>query len=268
MGDLGEPAFPPTLTVRTPSGGTHRWYNETDTVKYRLALGEAGFGLDIDVPAYVLVPGSVIKGGCYTIVDDLAVADAPDWFSLYLTEKEAIESDQTLAVDLDQPANVAWAIHHLTHDAKPSIMYQNGEYAMLMTAGALKDMGISKYRTIELLDEYYNVPKGEGGHPYCDPLWLVGDGPVEDRLDVKVENAWAYLKQNQPGVATPEADFADDPVTPEDLAALKAQWSEHSRDWRRRQRDTNKRLKESALARVTIKESDTALPPLMMRKPR
>jgi hypothetical protein len=122
------------------------------------------------------------------------------------------DTDQTPAVDLDTDEQVKWAIHYLTHDAKASIEGRNGEYALLMTAGVLKDLGISEDKSIELLAEFYNVPppqQGEPMHPYCDPLWGLGDGPVADRLDIKVHNAWLYLRQNRPGELTPEAVWGD-----------------------------------------------------------
>lgn len=76
--------FPETLTVRTPSGGFHRYYVEANGVKYRFALGVHGFGKDVDSPAYVLIPGSVIDGRAYTVVKPMRLAPTPEWFKLYL----------------------------------------------------------------------------------------------------------------------------------------------------------------------------------------
>src|SRR5262249_25275727 len=47
-------------------------------------------------------------------------------------------------------------------------------------------------------------------HPYCDPLWSVGNGPDADRLEVKVRNAYAYARENKPGAGTAEMHFAGD----------------------------------------------------------
>jgi hypothetical protein len=66
-----------------------------------------------------------------------------------------------------------------------------------------------------LINELYNK------EPFCSPPWNIGDGPIADRLDVKVENAWQYLTQTQPGSNTAEADFGDDipdiPDIPDDI---------------------------------------------------
>jgi hypothetical protein len=121
-----------------------------------------------------------------------------------------------------------------------------------MTAAMLKDIGVSKDRAIELLNEHYNVPDK------CEPQWDVCEGPTADRLDVKVENAWAYLNQTQPGSRSPQADFGDEPV---DAAALDAtvQWWEDRRIGVKPQRVTNavrvggiwyRRLRDGTLQRI------------------
>ncbi len=219
--ELSYGKLPPTFTVATPSGGRHLYFRGVDVFKL-------GFRPGLDCPQYVLAPGSMLAdGNRYTVIDDSPVADAPIWLPAVVGE--AIERDdveQVPAVDLDQPANIARATHHLTHDARKSIQGQNGEFALLLTAGELKDMGISKHKAVELLDRFHNV----AGR--CDPLWLVGDGPVADRLDVKVENAWRYLHRVQPGAGTAEADFFGEPVP--SVAALAEWWKEFDRAWRER----------------------------------
>jgi hypothetical protein len=139
------------------------------------------------------------------------------------------DADQDPAIELDQPRNIERAIYHLTHDARRSVQGRNGEFALLLVAGELKDIGISKSLAVDLLIEHYNVS------PFCDPVWNVGDGPIADRLDVKVENAWRYLTQAQPGSASADADFADS-ATPTDveIAALDAEWKERDRKSRLR----------------------------------
>lgn len=217
--ELEHGPLPETLTVRTPSGGYHFYFNATATVKHKMRV--SAFGPGVDSTNYVLLPGCELvdapdaTAGVYEIINDAPVADAPEWFAEYLKEVEQADADQTPAIDLDKPETIERAIYFLTHDARSSILGKNGEYALLMNAAVLKDMGVSEEKAIELLAQYFNVPKGDGNHPYCDPLWSVGDGPKEDRLDVKVRNSRLYLKKVQPGAHSAEAEFGADPLPPE-----------------------------------------------------
>ena len=201
MLELEHGDFPPTLRVKTPSGGVHLYYDEANGVVHKMAV--SGFGPDVDSTNYVLVPGCWLSSGTfYEIIDRSPVAPAPAWFKDYLNERPAQASvDQTPEVELDKPENVSWAINYLSNDAPPSIQGKNGEYTTLLVCGELKDRGISYDRGLELIDQYYNVP-GK-----CVPQWLIGDGPIADRLDVKAKNAWTYLVKNAPGAATAEAEF-------------------------------------------------------------
>lgn len=203
-------SLPPTFIVRTPSGGWHFYFEEANGVSHRCLMGENGFGLDVDSPNYVLLPGCALDtGGTYEAINDEPVAPAPEWFGGYLREaSNTPDADQEAVVELDSPQQVEWSIDYLKNYAKPSIQGQNGEYTLLMTAGVLKDHGISETKAIDLLLEYYN--------PRCEPPWGAFDGPVQDRLDVKVRNSRLYLKQNAPGAFTPAAEFGgDDEPEPE-----------------------------------------------------
>lgn len=203
-------ALPPTFIVRTPSGGFHFYFDEANGVTHKCRLGKAGFGVDVDSPNYVLLPGCVLDedpaarqtAGIYEAINDERVAPSPDWFGLYLRDTNQADADQTPAVELDTDAQIEWAKDYLKTDAPPAIMGKNGENTLLMVAGVLKDRGISESLSVDLLLEFYN--------PRCEPQWGAYDGPIADRLDVKVHNAWLYLKQTQPGAATAAAEFGDD----------------------------------------------------------
>ncbi len=206
-------ALPKTFTAQTPTGGIHKYLRGSHIFKN-------GFRPGLDCPHYVVAPWSIVDGKRYEVIDASPLAPAPKWLPevLGMTDDDPDDVDQTPAIELDQLANIARAIFHLTHDARRSIEGQNGEFALLMTAADLKDMGISKYRAIELLNEHYNRA------PFCDPTWLVGDGAVVDRLDIKVANAWRYLHKVQPGATTAEADFAG--VQIDDMTATLRWWNE------------------------------------------
>jgi hypothetical protein len=220
-GDAEHDAFPSTFKVLTPSKGWHLYYRG----EHRFALGKHGFGEGIDSPNYVLVPGSMLADGrTYTVIADAPIAEAPAWFGDYLKDKETVEVDQVPVVDLDQPGNIAWAIHYLERDAPPSIQFKSGDKMLLDIAGVLKDRGISEGMAIELIAEHYNKR--------CQPPWSLGDGPIADRLDVKVHNAFAYLKQTQPGADTPQAAFSVDQPSDVEIANLAAWWKKFDHDWR------------------------------------
>jgi hypothetical protein len=210
--------LPPTLTVRTPSGGLHYYFKETNTVRHVMRV--SAFGQDVDSTNYVVLPGCVLDpggdngdGGAYTIINDAPITPAPDWFAEYLDKSEAPAVEQVPEVELDQDANVQWAIDYLTNDSPPCIQGKNGENTMLLVYGTLKDRGISLDSAIDLVERFYNVPEK------CDPVWNLGDGSLADRHDIKGKNAYGYLKENAPGSATAQAAFGDDPVEPSTLPA-------------------------------------------------
>jgi hypothetical protein len=231
-GDAEHDAFPTTFKVLTPSKGWHLYYNATVEVPHKFKLGQYGFGEGVDSPHYVLVPGSVLaNGNGYTVTTDEPIAEAPAWFGEYLKDKETVEAEQTPVIDLDQPSNIAWAIHYLEHDAPPSIQLKSGEKMLLDVAGVLKDRGISEGMAVALIAEYYNTR--------CQPPWSLGEGPIEDRLDIKVHNAFAYLRQTQPGANTPQADFSIDQPSDVEIAKLAAWWQKFDYDRRTRRSVTS-----------------------------
>jgi len=203
--------MPETYTVRTGSGGTHYYYTETDTTKH--VQGNNKFGQDIDCPGYVLIAGCQVEGKFYTTITKAPkLAPAPEWFAEYLKERPVPTTgeNEAPAVDLDEPENINRAIFYLKNDAPKSIIGKSGERTTLLVAATLKDLGIGKDKAIELMAEHYNV---DGK---CDPLWNFFDGPIEDRMDKKIDNAWNYLRQTQPGALgiTAEDDFGADPLPP------------------------------------------------------
>lgn len=141
------------------------------------------------------------------------------------TDNGAPASQEPL-VELDQQHNIDWAMHYLKRDAPYSQQGSGGEAALLQVAATLKDHGISEQLAIELIDQHYNQ------WPICEPEWQL-DGPPEDSIRVKVHNAYTYLTQEPPGSKTAEAEFAEDPLSEDELkkfaasdAALRAKSSQ------------------------------------------
>jgi hypothetical protein len=224
--------WPDTLMISTPSGGFHCYYRQTNAVRF-VTSRQNIFGPEshVDAPGYVLIPGCTIEGGRYDVLRDLPIANAPDFLAEYLIASERGEAvEQVAVIELDQQHNIEWAIDHLQHDATPAIEGRGGERTLLMVAGDLKDHGISLDTAIDLIAEHYN--------PRCEPPWNLGDGELADRLDVKVSNAYRYLKYMRPGAATAEADFGDDAAgDATDMDTLEAERVKSSawKAWRRRQ---------------------------------
>lgn len=254
-----------TFTVRTPSGGLHLYFKEANGVEHR--MGVSAFGRDVDSPNYVLAPGCVLSGdgkdvaGEYVIINDVPIADAPAWFKTFLDKPTAEPVEQVPEVELDQDANVEWAVSYLQNDAPSSRIGENGEYTVLLIYGELKDHGISMPKAIELFEQHYNT------FEHCDPPWNLGDGPIADRHDVKAQNAYSYLKENAPGAATPEAEFTAEPLTAEQEADVKRRAAE---DWKQyNERLARERPEDMAAFREGAdKTTMMQLAPLDSKEPR
>jgi len=72
--------IPPTLTVATPSGGTHLYFRSPTTLRLRNTVARLGPLIDTRAAGgYVVAPGSVIGGRPYEIVEDAPIAPIPRW---------------------------------------------------------------------------------------------------------------------------------------------------------------------------------------------
>lgn len=220
FGDL-----PTTLTVMSPSGGLHIYFEG----EHRFGLGKYGFGKDVDSPNYVLIPGCWLCSNSeqgYEVITDAPVAQAPEWFGEFLKEKAEREAaPDEAAVDLDNGPNIERMIRYLTEGAPKCIQGQNGDKTLFDIFCVLKDNGVSLQRAIELVATYYNTPE------HCEPVWLNGSGPDSDRLDIKARNAYDYAKENQAGTATAEYAFGDptDAYDPAELKAYTKLWDKRLR---------------------------------------
>jgi hypothetical protein len=221
--------LPTTLTVMSPSGGLHIYFEG----EHRFGLGKYGFGKDVDSPNYVLIPGCWLCSNSeqgYEVITDAPVAQAPEWFGVFLKEKAEREAaPDEAAVDLDRDPNVARMIRYLMEGAPKCVQGQNGDKTMFDIYCVLKDNGVSLQRATEIVQLYYNTPE------HCEPVWLFGSGPDADRHDVKARNAYDYARENQAGTATAEYAFGD-PTDAYDPAELKA----YTKLWDKRLRDQTK----------------------------
>ena len=188
-------SWPKTSCVKTPTGGYHLYFTGQHVFKV------GGFGPAVDAPNYVVCPGMSVKdGGSYRFTNDLPRAEAPTWFYELLAPKERVANAAERVVELDQPHNVAHAIHYLANDATLAIEGEGGEFRTMKTAMALRDLGISECRALELMLDHYNEK--------CQPPWEF------DGIEQKVANGYAYASLRPIGGLTAEADFASDPPEP------------------------------------------------------
>lgn len=89
-------ALPPTLTVKTGSGGWHFFFEYPDFEIGNTASTKVGKGVDTrGKGGFVVAAPSVSAKGPYKIVKDLPVAKAPDWLLERLRPKERKKSTET-----------------------------------------------------------------------------------------------------------------------------------------------------------------------------
>ncbi|WP_037605066.1 bifunctional DNA primase/polymerase [Streptacidiphilus rugosus] len=82
----GHPIIEATFTVRTPSGGIHRYYaNPATGPEPRNTTGALGWKIDTRAHGgYVVAPGSSGPGGRYEVVSKAPIAPLPAWLAMLL----------------------------------------------------------------------------------------------------------------------------------------------------------------------------------------
>lgn len=170
--------LPETFTVATPTGGFHFYFNGT--------CGSGPFDVGIDTKSsggYVVIPGSLHpNGGTYGVIREKEVADAPGWLvPLLRRNRERTEPDTRSLVQLDQQKHVEQALEYLENAAPIAIEGASGDETTLKVSFAVRDLGISQDKCLELLIEHWNER--------CEPPWSSED------LETKVRNAYSYAKK-------------------------------------------------------------------------
>jgi hypothetical protein len=196
--------------VMTPSDGYHLYYRGQHVMKV------GGFGPAVDSPNYVVCPGMKVQDGkAYRYVNARPRAEAATWFYELLAPKERVANASDAVIELDQPHNIAHAIDYLLHDAPPAIEGEGGEFRTMLTAMALRDVGISEPTALELILDHYNAR--------CSPPW----DNIEELIK-KIANGYAYASMRPMGGATAEADFAGDDV---DIDSIKPHGQDRSKNF-------------------------------------
>ncbi len=188
--------LPPTYTMQTPRGGKHLYYvGEAPSSVQRLGpkVDTRGIG------GYVLW-----EGDGYEVIDGRPAQLLPGWVVPALN----IRKDRKTANigSLDEPQNVNRALTYLSI-RKPAIEGEGGNDHTYQTAQALRDMGVSEERALDLMLEDWNER--------CLPPWDVNE------LGILVCNAYTY-GQNEAGAQA----FDFDPKTRFEGVAFEAPPSE------------------------------------------
>jgi hypothetical protein len=119
----------------------------------------------------------VNKGGAR--IDELSALDAGA-----IGRKVSDPRAASAGVDLDSDSAIYRAREYLRH-VEPAVEGQGGDRHTMTTAAAVKDLGVSEDRCLELMADLFN--------PRCDPPWQLAG------LTEKVANAYRYCTENAPG---------------------------------------------------------------------
>lgn len=148
-------SFPETFTVRTPSGGIHRYFKAEGFAsknRFRPALDVKSNG------GYVVIAGSYTDKGSYTIIKDAPIAECPLWFENVYNRRvrEPIAPEKTFMyntiVNPDSEQNVENAIslarswNTVCEGERNSNLYQ--------LAREWCQCGITLNKAMELYEEY------------------------------------------------------------------------------------------------------------------
>ena len=136
---------------------------------------------------YVVAPGSVTDSGEYRwireprSIDDIPVA--PDWIIDMIGRpvERKPDADEPPPLGWDRPEDERRAIWHLYEDAPEAIQGNSGDNTTCAIARDLRDLGLSRAKTLDLMLGHWNEQK-------AFPPWLPED------LKRKVDNAYHYAK--------------------------------------------------------------------------
>lgn len=174
-------ALPKTFTVRTASGGRHRYYKTPTPV----ANSASKVGQHIDIKSFggfVVGPGSTIDGHTYMVETIERTSVAPPWL-IDLAGAPRRRSRQEALCDAPPPAkNPGRAVEWITKHAP-----DNGTYAV---AAKVREFGVTEIECTDLLMDHWPPAEAKG----------------YDHVALRVANAYRYA-QNVAGAALAETEF-------------------------------------------------------------
>lgn len=162
-----------TLTVRTPSGGYHCYFEGPDSSNAPISDG-------VDVRShhgYVVAPGSTIDGVPYEVTNDVEPIWLPSGIGAYVKAPD-IRREVSADFEIDSAASIQAGINFL-QSAPVAVEGNRGDETTFKTAARMvREMGLSPETVYQLMAEHWN--------PRCVPPWQL------DELFRKVENASQY----------------------------------------------------------------------------
>ncbi|MBI1213779.1 MAG: AAA family ATPase [Alphaproteobacteria bacterium] len=199
-----------TFTVKSPSGGEHRYFKAPFPVTNAHTLASQNKSIDVRGTAgYVVGPGchttynslTNTEEGEYTITKKLDILQLPEWIEPRLTRWvpeaerqsyedsiEEVDGKQYVdGIELDQPDRIERATEWLKHGAKPAVEYRGGNDTTFRTFAWLREHAISSDLALELVAKHYN-PRAitQAGDP---SPWTY------EELERIRDNAYKYAKR-------------------------------------------------------------------------
>lgn len=176
--------LPSTLTIRTPRGGLHYWFQG----EQRSTVQALGPKLDTrGIGGYVLVPPSIVNGVEYTYASDTNdIADGPQWIADAIhSAREEVSAAE--GIELDTERNIGRArllVQQYAERGDVAVEGSGGDNRTYQVACEVLNLGLSPAKAWEVIRDDWN--------PHCIPPW------DEEELAVKIRNAAEY-SQNDAG---------------------------------------------------------------------
>lgn len=192
--------LPPSLRVRSPSGGVHHFTIMPSGTGITVSADKIPDYPGIDIRGqggYVAAPGSVIDGVAYEIVEDRALAEAPAGIVTLARAAQGRQrevKEREAVAEVDTVEAILRASEWLRNGAPEALEGAGGDQTTFAVAARLRDYGLSRSTAYELLSVHWN----EAGK--ASPPWS------PDELRQKIDNAFAYGK-NPAGVRLASAEF-------------------------------------------------------------
>ena len=188
--------------VRTGNNGLHIYLRKSPEFKIRKNLKEFP-GVDfLSEGAYVIGPGSIVKGKAYTFLTmPFSRVDAPGGL-LNLIKRKVVDLGEVNFKGVpDTQQNIERFVHYLDKLAPIAIEGENGDKTTYKIGCRGREFNLSMQKTFDLMAKYYN--------PKCKPMWELTE------LQRKVSNAYNYNEAppgtRDPAVVLPDMSKTKDP---------------------------------------------------------
>ena len=203
-----------TLLLKTPNGWHFIYRNQTG----KPLMGRvAGLGPGIDCRShhnYIVAPGSMVKGGVYTVSNNVPMLDCPEFIVKAMTpDPHRHLRDRDGGTEYEDETSIEACKIFLAEQAGAK-QGEGGDAWTYATTCWLRDVGVSEDTAFEMMSELWNYK--------CEPPW------DEAELARKVENAYSYARGSQGG-SHPLTIYAGVKWLPEN--ERDPNWTWHGDDW-------------------------------------